>query len=65
MDDFIQKEIPNSLQWIFLLIVFFALCFAIDIPEGYEFAKAGTELIVKDKLDQTKYSVWLVTFSHL
>ena len=49
---------PKSFQWIFLLIVFFALCFAIDIPEGYEFAKAGTEFIDKDKLDQTKYSVF-------
>ena len=24
---------------------FFGLCFAIQIPEGYEFAKAGTEFI--------------------
>ena len=37
---------------------FFGLCFAIQIPEGYEFAKAGTEFIDKDKLDQTKYSVF-------
>ena len=53
----IQKY-PKSIQWAFLLIVFFGLCFAIDIPEGYEFAKAGTEFIDKDKLDQTKYSVF-------
>ena len=54
----IIKKYPKSIQWIFLLIVFFSLCFAIQIPEGYEFAKAGTEFIDKDKLDQTKYSVF-------
>ena len=52
------KKYPKAVQWIFLLIVFFGLCFAIQIPEGYEFAKAGTEFIDKDKLDQTKYSVF-------
>ena len=54
----IIKKYPKITQWTFLLIVFFALCFAIQIPEGYEFAKAGTEFIDKDKLDQTKYSVF-------
>ena len=54
----IIKNYPKAIQWIFLLIVFFSLCFAIQIPEGYEFAKAGTEFIDKDKLDQTKYSVF-------
>ena len=54
----IIKKYPKFIQWIFLLIVFFSLCFAIQIPEGYEFAKAGTEFIDKDKLDQTKYSVF-------
>ena len=54
----IIKKYPKAIQWIFLLIVFFVLCFAIQIPEGYEFAKAGTEFIDKDKLDQTKYSVF-------
>ena len=34
---------PKTTQWSFLLIVFFSLCFAIDIPEGYEFAKAATK----------------------
>ena len=52
------KKYPKAIQWIFLLIVFFALCFAIQIPDGYEFAKAGTEFIDKEKLDQTKYSVF-------
>jgi glycine betaine/proline transport system permease protein len=52
------KKYPKAIQWIFLLIVFFGLCFAIQVPEGYEFAKAGTEFIDKDKLDQTGYSVF-------
>ena len=43
------KKYPKAIQWVFLLIVFFGLCFAIQIPEGYEFAKAGTEFIDKDK----------------
>ena len=54
----IIKKYPKAIQWIFLFIIFFSLCFAIQIPEGYEFAKAGTEFIDKDKLDQTKYSVF-------
>jgi len=53
----IIKKYPKAIQWSFLFIIFFGLCFAIQIPEGYEFAKAGTEFIDKDKLDQTKYSV--------
>ncbi len=53
----IIKKYPKAIQWTFLLAVFFGLCFAIQVPEGYEFAKAGTEFIDKDKLDQTKYSV--------
>ena len=48
----IIKKYPKAIQWIFLFIIFFGLCFAIQIPEGYEFAKAGTEFIDKDKLDQ-------------
>ena len=54
----IIKKYPKAIQWIFLFVIFFGLCFAIQIPEGYEFAKAGTEFIDKDKLDQTKYSVF-------
>ncbi len=54
----IIKKYPKAAQWILLLIVFFGLCFAIQIPEGYEFAKAGTEFIDKDKLEQPRYSVF-------
>ena len=54
----IINRYPKAIQWAFLFIIFFGLCYAIQIPEGYEFAKAGTEFIDKDKLDQTKYSVF-------
>ena len=30
------KKHPKLFQWFFLLIVFFALCFAIDVPETYK-----------------------------
>ena len=50
----ILKKYPKSIQWLFLLIVFFALCFAIDIPEGYKFIRAQAEHI-KDP-NQVAYS---------
>jgi len=37
------KKYPKSFQWLFLLIVFFALCFAIDVPEGYKFIRSVAE----------------------
>jgi len=36
----ILKKYPKSFQWLFLLIVFFSLCFAIDVPEGYKFIRS-------------------------
>jgi len=39
----ILKKYPKSFQWLFLLIVFFGLCFAIDIPEGYKFIRSVAE----------------------
>ena len=56
MDNF--KKYPKISQFFLVLIVFFTLCFAIDVPEGYEFLRAGTEFIDKDKLDQTEYSIF-------
>ena len=41
----ILKKYPKSIQWLFLLIVFFTLCFAIDVPEGYKFIRAQAEHI--------------------
>jgi len=35
----IIKKYPKSFQWLFLLIVFFGLCFAIDVPEGYKYIR--------------------------
>ena len=50
----ILKKYPKSFQWLFLLIVFFALCFAIDVPEGYKFIRSQAEHI-KDP-NQVAYS---------
>jgi len=50
----IFKKYPKSIQWLFLLIVFFTLCNAIDIPEGYKFIRAQAEHI-KDP-NQVAYS---------
>jgi len=36
----ILKKYPKSFQWLFLLIVFFGLCFAIDVPDGYKFIRS-------------------------
>ena len=41
----ILKKYPKSIQWSFLLIVFFTLCFAIDVPEDYKFIRAQAEHI--------------------
>ena len=39
----IINKYPKLFQWIFLLAVFFGLCFAIDVPEGYKFIRAQAE----------------------
>jgi len=39
----ILKKYPKSFQWLFLLIVFFALCFAIVAPECYNFIMSVAE----------------------
>ena len=41
----ILNKYPKSIQWAFLLIVFFGLCFAMDVPEGYKFIRAQAEHI--------------------
>ena len=48
--EFIKKN-PKLFQWLFLLIVFFALCFAIDVPETYKFIRGQAEFI-KYSLDK-------------
>ena len=47
------KKYPKIFQWLFLLIVFFALCFAIDVPETYKFIRGQAEF-VKDP-NQSSY----------
>ena len=39
----ILKKYPKSFQWLFLLIIFFGLCFAIDVPDGYKFIRSIAE----------------------
>ena len=39
----IIKKYPKSFQWLFLLIIFFGLCFAIDVPEGYQYIRSIAE----------------------
>ena len=39
------KKYPKTFQWSFLLIVFFALCFAIEVPETYKFIRGQAEFV--------------------
>ena len=48
----ILKKYPKSFQWLFLLIIFFGLCFAIDVPEGYKFIRSVAEFS-KDAIIET------------
>ena len=41
----LMKKYPKLFQWLFLLIVFFALCFAIEVPETYKFIRGHAEFI--------------------
>ena len=49
--EFLKKN-PKIFQWLFLLIVFFALCFAIEVPETYKFIRGQAEF-VKDPNQST------------
>ena len=50
----IINKYPKLFQWIFLLAVFFGLCFAIDVPEGYKFIRAQAEYRIVE--GQTQYT---------
>ena len=52
----ILKKYPKLFQWLFLLIVFFSLCFAIDVPETYKFIRGQAEFI-KDP-NQSTYTLF-------
>ncbi len=59
----ILKKYPKTFQWIFLLIVFFALCFAIDVPEGYKFIRVQAEHI-KDP-NQVAYTFFGIEVTYI
>ena len=46
------RKYPKLFQWLFLLSVFFTLCFAIDVPETYKFIRGQAEF-VKDPNQST------------
>ncbi len=50
------KKYPKLIQWLFLLVVFFFLCFAIDVPETYKFIRVQAEFI-KDP-NQVSYTIF-------
>ena len=50
------KKYQKFSQWFFLLIVFFSLCFAIDVPETYNFIRGQAEFI-KDP-NQSTYTLF-------
>jgi glycine betaine/proline transport system permease protein len=50
------KKYPKLFQWLFLLITFFTLCFAIDVPETYKFIRGQAEFI-KDP-NQSTYTLF-------
>jgi len=50
------KKYPKLFLWLFLLVVFFALCFSIDVPETYKFIRGQAEFI-KDP-NQSTYELF-------
>jgi len=50
------KKYPKLFQWLFLLVVFFSLCLAIDVPETYKFIRGQAEFI-KDP-NQSTYTLF-------
>ena len=59
----IINKYPKLFQWILLLIVFFGLCFAIDVPEGYKFIRAQAEHI--KVAGQSQYNFIGITVTYL
>ena len=58
--EFLKKN-PKIFQWLFLLIVFFALCFAIEVPETYKFIRGQAEFVK----DPNQSSYVSVSYTHL
>jgi len=59
----IINKYPKLFQWTFLLIVFFGLCFAIDVPEGYKFIRAQAEHI--KVAGQSEYNFFGINVTYL
>ena len=59
----IINKYPKLFQWTFLLIIFFGLCFAIDVPEGYKFIRAQAEHI--KVAGQSEYNLFGINVTYL
>jgi len=59
----IINKYPKLFQWTFLLVVFFGLCFAIDVPEGYKFIRAQAEHI--KVAGQSEYNFFGINVTYL
>ena len=59
--DFVNKH-SKLIQWLLLLLTFFGLIFAIDIPEGYKFIRAEAEHVVVE--GQSTYSLFGISVSY-
>jgi len=59
----IINKYPKLFQWTFLLVVFFGLCFAIDVPEGYKFIRAQAEHI--KVAGQSEYNIFGINVTYL
>ena len=59
----IINKYPKLFQWTFLLVVFFGLCFAIDVPEGYKFIRAQAEHI--KVAGQSEYNLFGINVTYI
>ena len=59
--EFINKH-PKLFQWLLLLLAFFGLIFAIDVPEGYKFIRAEAEHVIVE--GQSTYSFLGISVSY-
>ncbi len=59
--EFINKH-PKLFQWLLLLLTFFGLIFAIDVPEGYKFIRAEAEHVIVE--GQSTYNFLGISVSY-
>ena len=60
--EFINKH-PKLFQWLLLLLTFFGLIFAIDVPEGYKFIRAQAEHVIVE--GQSEYTFFGITVRYI